>query len=153
MASEMRPDLLEAMADFAELERLQAERRSGRRTFGHEIGMSDQRLAAAFELMERHVHEGLTLTASACLAGVMRRTLAAWVKLADDRRAPWAGWFDVLMRRNADNRRLVLADLRTVAARSNQRGPCARRRDQQHRPVPESGDALRLGRRYAAFHC
>jgi hypothetical protein len=116
MTSEMRPDLLEAMADFAELERLQAERRSGRRTFGHEIGMSDERLAAAFELMERHVQEGLTLTASACLAGVTRRTLAAWVKLADDRRAPWAGWFDVLMRGNADNRRLVLADLRKLAA-------------------------------------
>lgn len=111
-----RPDLFETLADFAELDRLRAERRRAGQSLGSEIGMGDVQLAAAFETIDRHVDEGLTLTASACLAGVTRRTLAAWVKLADERRAPWANWLDAVMRRNAEWRREVLADLRKLAA-------------------------------------
>lgn len=116
MADQRAPDLLESIADFAELERLRRERRRAGQTFGRDVGRSDPQLAAAFETIDRHVDEGLTLTASACLAGVTRRTLAAWVRLADDRRAPWAAWFDAVMRRNADARRQVLAHLRKLAA-------------------------------------
>lgn len=111
----MQPDVLEAMADFAELGRLRGERRRAGQTFGHEVGMSDVQLAATFAVIGRHVDEGLTLAASACLAGVTRRTLAAWVKLADERRAPWASWLDAVMRRDANARRQVLADLRKLA--------------------------------------
>jgi len=112
----MQPDLFEALADFAELDRLRAERRRAGQTFGREIGMGDAHLAEVFETIECHVGEGLALTASACLAGVTRRTLAAWVKLADERRAPWAGWLDTVMRRDADGRREVLSNLRKLAA-------------------------------------
>src|SRR4051812_29710406 len=84
----MQPDILEAIADFGELERLRGERRRATQVLGHELGSSDSDLCSAFAHIEQHVAEGLTLTASACLAGVTRRTLGAWVKLADDRRAP-----------------------------------------------------------------
>lgn len=115
MTDPVAPNLLEALADFAELDRLRQERRRAGHTFGRDVGMSDAQLAVAFEVIGRHVDEGLTLTASACLAGVTRRTLAAWVRLADERRLPWAAWFDALMRRNANMRRGVLSDLRKLA--------------------------------------
>ncbi|HKO93006.1 MAG TPA: hypothetical protein VJU61_17745 [Polyangiaceae bacterium] len=111
----MPPDLYEVLVDFEELDRLRAERRRAGQTVGREIGMGDAPLATAFDVIERHMDEGLTLTASACLAGVTRRTLAAWVKLADERRTPWAGWLDAMLCRNAEARRLVLNDLRKLA--------------------------------------
>jgi hypothetical protein len=112
----MGPDVLEAPADFAELDRLRAERRRAAQVLESTLGWSDAQLVVAFELMDLHVAEGLTLTASASLAGVTRRTLAAWVKLADERRAPWAAWLDAVTRRDAERRRRILRDLRKVAA-------------------------------------
>jgi hypothetical protein len=112
----MRPDLMAALLDFEELDRLRAERRRAGQTFGNEIGMGDVQLATAFKAIKLRLDEGLTLTASAGLAGVTRRTLAAWVKLADERRAPWSAWLDAVMRRDADGRRQVLSDLRKLAA-------------------------------------
>lgn len=113
--SATHPDLFEALADMEELARLRADRRRAGHAFGRAIGLSDAELAAAFETIAQHVGEGLTLTASACLARVTRRTLAAWVKLADDRRQPWGTFLDALLRRNAEARRQVLADLRKLA--------------------------------------
>lgn len=117
MASQgMPPDIMEMLVDFEELGRLQTERRRAAKTFGLQVGMADEQLAEAFQAIGCSVEEGLTLTASACLAGVTRRTLAAWVRLADDRRPPWAGWLDALMSRDAAGRRRVLGDLRKLAA-------------------------------------
>lgn len=112
----MPPDMLEALADFEELARLRAERRRAGKVLEHELGASDSQLVAAFERIRRYVGEGLTLTASAALAGVTKRTLAAWVKLGDERRQPWAGWLDGVMQSAAEQRRQVLSDLRKLAA-------------------------------------
>jgi hypothetical protein len=112
----MEPDVLEALADFAELERLRAERRRSAQVVESSLGWSDSQLMVAFEVMELHVAEGLRLAASASLAGVTPRTLAAWVKLADARRAPWDAWLDGIMRRDAQRRRQFLRDLRKIAA-------------------------------------
>lgn len=117
------PDLFEAMLDFEDLERLRQERRRARQSAESTLGLSDSQLTVHFDKILLHVAEGLTLTASAALVGVTRRTLAAWVRLAEDRRAPWAAWFDTLMRQDANSRRQVLRELHKLAADD----PCARR--------------------------
>jgi hypothetical protein len=112
----MPPDLFEALADFGELDRLRQERRRAARISVEAYARSDEELRVAFETVELHVAEGLTLTASASLAGVTSRTLAGWIRLADDRRQPWADWFDGLVRWDAHRRRKVLRELRKLAA-------------------------------------
>lgn len=108
-------DYVRFLVDCEDFGRAQEDRDKAFKALASELGPSDAALVQTFERINQGLAQGLTLAAAGILSGVTRRTLAAWVKMADDRRKPWSTYLDGLLHRDAQRRTQQLGDLRTLA--------------------------------------